>query len=437
MNPVRIGILGLGTVGTGTLAVLERNAAEISRRTGCPIVVRKAAVKHLNKTRAPIVDRIELTDDPWQIVESADIDIVVELIGGEQPAYDYVAGALRNGKHVVTANKELIAVRGNELFELAQRQSLVIGFEAAVGGGISIIKAIREGLAGNRIQSLVGIINGTSNYILTGMKEMQASFDEILKKAQEKGYAEADPSFDVEGIDAVHKVSILASIAFGIPLQNIVNIYRGGIGGITYQDICYAEQLGYRIKPLALAKRTEQGIEIRVHPSLVPHQRLLANVDGVMNAVLVTGDAVGRTLYYGAGAGSEPTASAVIADLVDVVRASKTEADGRVPPLAFRSGPESSCPMLPMSKVVSANYLRMHAINQAGVLADVTKILGNHEISIESIIQKSSGVHEDVVPVVIVTQETQEENIAAAVEQMEDLETVVGQIVRIRINELS
>ena len=437
MNPVRIGILGLGTVGTGTLTVLERNAEEISRRTGCPIVVRKAAVKHLSKSRAPIVDRIELTDNPWQVVESADIDIVVELIGGEQPAYDYVAGALQNGKHVVTANKELIAVRGNELFEFAQRQSLVIGFEAAVGGGISIIKAIREGLAGNRIQSLVGIINGTSNYILTGMKEMQASFDEILKQAQEKGYAEADPAFDVEGVDAVHKISILASIAFGIPLQSIENIYRGGIGEITYEDICYAEELGYRIKPLAIAKHAEQGIEVRVHPSLVPHQRLLAKVDGVMNAVLVTGDAVGRTLYYGAGAGSEPTASAVVADLVDVVRASKTEPDGRVPPLAFRPGPASSCPMLPMSKVVSANYLRMHAINQAGVLADVTKILGNHEISIESIIQKSSGVHEDVVPVVIVTQETQEEHIAAAVEQIEDLNTVVGRIIRIRINELS
>lgn len=437
MNPVRIGILGLGTVGTGTLTVLERNAEEISRRVGCPIVIQKAAVKHLNKSRAPIVDKIELTNDPWQILESADIDIVVELIGGRQPAYDYIMGALRNGKHVVTANKELIALRGNELFEFAHRQSRVIGFEAAVGGGISIIKAIREGLAANRIQSLVGIINGTSNYILTGMKEMQSSFDEILKRAQEKGYAEADPSFDVEGIDAVHKISILASIAFGIPLQNTEKIYRGGIGEITYEDICYADELGYRIKPLAIAKCTEQGIEVRVHPSLVPHQRLLANVDGVMNAVLVTGDAVGRTLFYGAGAGSEPTASAVVADLVDVVRASQTDVNGRVPPLAFRSNPGTSYPILPMSKVVTANYLRMHAINQAGVLADVTKILANYKISIESIIQKSSGVHEDIVPVVIVTQETREENIAAAVEQIEDLDTVVGRMVRIRINELT
>ncbi len=437
MEPVHVGILGLGTVGTGTVTVLERNANEIVRRVGRPITVRRAAVKNINKSRTSVAESIEITDDPMKIVDSDDIDIVVEVIGGEQPAYDYVMRALQNGKHVVTANKELLALRGNELFKCAHEHSLTINFEAAVGGGISIIKAIREGLAGNRILSLIGIINGTSNYILTGMKENKCSFDEMLQQAQKLGYAEVNPSFDVEGIDALHKISILASIAFGIPLQNVENIHRDGISVISYEDICYAEELGYRIKPLAMAKRGEQGIEVRVHPSLIPHQRLLANVDGVMNAVLVTGDAVGQTLHYGAGAGAEPTASAVVADLIDVVRASISNEESRVPHLAFKTNLLTSLPILPMSEVLTTNYLRMNAANRAGVLADVTKILADHEISIESIIQKSSGVHEEIVPVVILTQETCEVNIDTAVKEIEALKTVTGPIVRIRIDSLS
>ena len=427
----------MGTVGCGTLTVLTRNSNEIARRAGRGIEVSCALVQNLNKSRDAIVNSISVSDNPYDVLDSPDIDIVVELIGGVQPAYDYIIRALENGKHVVTANKELIAVRGKELFQTAQKSSVVIAFEAAVGGGISIIKAIREGLAGNRLESLVGIINGTSNYILTGMKEHSCSFEEMLGNAQKLGYAEADPTFDVEGVDAVHKIIILASIAFGVPLQRVEDIYREGIGQVTYEDISYAEELGYSIKPLAIAKQSSSGVEMRVHPALISHQRLLANVDGVMNAIVVTGDAVGRTMYYGAGAGAEPTASAVVADLIDVVRVLTSDPENRVPHLAFQPDALSALPIISNQNIVTANYLRMNAVNQAGVLADVTRILGDYGISIESILQKSSGTHEDILPVVIITQATVEAKMNLALEQLELLETVIGKITRIRIEELS
>ena len=437
MLPIKIGILGLGTVGCGTLTVLTRNSNEIARRAGRGIEVSCALVRNLDKSRDAIVNSIVVSDNPYDVLDSPDIDIVVELIGGVQPAYDYIIRALENGKHVVTANKELIAVRGKELFQTAQKSSVVIAFEAAVGGGISIIKAIREGLAGNRLESLVGIINGTGNYILTGMKEHSCSFEEMLENAQKLGYAEADPTFDVEGVDAVHKIIILASIAFGVPLQRVEDIYREGIGQVTYEDISYAEELGYSIKPLAIAKQSSSGVEMRVHPALISHQRLLANVDGVMNAILVTGDAVGRTMYYGAGAGAEPTASAVVADLVDVVRVLTSDPENRVPHLAFQPDALSALPIISNQNIVTANYLRMNAVNQAGVLADVTRVLGDYGISIESILQKSSGTHEDILPVVIITQATVESKMNLALEQLELLETVIGKITRIRIEELT
>ena len=427
----------MGTVGCGTLTVLTRNSNEIARRAGRGIEVSCALVRNLDKSRDAIVNSIVVSDNPYDVLDSPDIDIVVELIGGVQPAYDYIIRALENGKHVVTANKELIAVHGKELFQTAQKSSVVIAFEAAVGGGISIIKAIREGLAGNRLESLVGIINGTCNYILTGMKEHSCSFEQMLANAQKLGYAEADPTFDVEGVDAVHKIIILASIAFGVPLQRVEDIYREGIGQVTYEDISYAEELGYSIKPLAIAKQSSSGVEMRVHPALISHQRLLANVDGVMNAILVTGDAVGRTMYYGAGAGAEPTASAVVADLVDVVRVLTSDPENRVPHLAFQPDALSALPIISNQNIVTANYLRMNAVNQAGVLADVTRILGDYGISIESILQKSSGTHEDILPVVIITQATVESKTNLALEQLELLETVIGKITRIRIEELT
>ncbi len=427
----------MGTVGCGTLTVLTRNSNEIARRAGRGIEVSCALVRNLDKSRDAIVNSIVVSDNPYDVLDSPDIDIVVELIGGVQPAYNYIIRALENGKHVVTANKELIAVHGKELFQTAQKSSVVIAFEAAVGGGISIIKAIREGLAGNRLESLVGIINGTCNYILTGMKEHSCSFEQMLANAQKLGYAEADPTFDVEGVDAVHKIIILASIAFGVPLQRVEYIYREGIGQVTYEDISYAEELGYSIKPLAIAKQSSSGVEMRVHPALISHQRLLANVDGVMNAILVTGDAVGRTMYYGAGAGAEPTASAVVADLVDVVRVLTSDPENRVPHLAFQPDALSALPIISNQNIVTANYLRMNAVNQAGVLADVTRILGDYGISIESILQKSPGTHEDILPVVIITQATVESKTNLALEQLELLETVIGKITRIRIEELT
>ncbi len=426
----------MGTVGCGTINVLSRNSSEITRRAGREIIVKRIAVKDITKQRNIDMGAVEITDDAYSLINDPDIAIIVELIGGESPVYDYFVQSLRNGKHVVTANKELIANRGNELFKLAQKHSVVIAFEAAVGGGISIIKALREGLTGNRIQSLVGIINGTSNFILSGMKEKQCSFEEMLAEAQELGYAEAAPAFDVEGVDAAHKLAILAAVAYGIPLQ-LNGVYQEGISNVTCEDMQYADELGFEIKPMAITTRSDAGIEMRVHPCLVPQKRLIANVNGVMNAILVTGDAVGPTLYYGAGAGSEPTASAVVADLVDVVRTLTTDPENRVPHLAFQPNSLTEIPIIPMKNACTSYYLRMNAVNRAGVLAEITKILGDLQISIESVIQKGSGENEEVLPVVMVTQNTVEHKMNLALQKIQEYSMVVGDITRIRMETMA
>ncbi|MGH8508897.1 MAG: homoserine dehydrogenase, partial [Gammaproteobacteria bacterium] len=387
MNPVQVGLLGLGTVGGGTIQVLRRNRDEITRRAGRAIEVSRAAARDLDKPRGLPLDGIAITGDPLTVVNDPEIRIVVELIGGVEPARTLVLKAIANGKHVVTANKALIAMHGNEVFQAAQARGVMVAFEAAVGGGIPIIKAIREGLAGNRIEWLAGIINGTGNFILTEMADKGRDFGTVLREAQRLGYAEADPTFDVEGIDAAHKLTILAAIAFGIPLQ-FDKVYTEGISKITQADIDYAEQLGYRIKHLGIARDAGDTIELRVHPTLVPRRQLLANVMGVMNAVLIKGDAVGQTLYYGAGAGAEPTASAVVADLVDVVRTLTSDPENRVPHLAFQPAALSNRRVAPMDTVATAYYLRMQAVDQPGVLADITRIFGDLRISIEAILQK-------------------------------------------------
>ena len=426
----------MGTVGCGTINVLSRNSSEITRRAGREIIVKSIAVKDIAKQRDIDMGTVEITDDAYSVINDPDIAIIVELIGGESPVYDYFVQSLRKGKHVVTANKELIANRGNELFKLAQKHSVVIAFEAAVGGGISIIKALREGLTGNRIQSLVGIINGTSNFILSGMKEKQCSFEEMLAEAQELGYAEADPAFDVEGVDAAHKLTILAAVAYGIPLQ-FNSVYQEGISSVTYKDMQYADELGFEIKPMAITTRSNAGIEMRVHPCLVPQKRLIANVNGVMNAILVTGDAVGPTLYYGAGAGSEPTASAVVADLVDVVRTLTTDPENRVPHLAFQPKSLTEIPIIPIENASTSYYLRMNVVNRAGVLAEITKILGDLQISIESVIQKSSGENQEMLPVVMVTQNTVEHKMNLALQKIKEYSMVIGDITRIRMEHMA
>ncbi len=435
MNPVNIGIAGLGTVGAGTVNVLKRNADEIARRAGREIRVTHAVVQNPDKQRDCDTSALELTTDPFAITDDPTIDVVVELMGGETLAKEVVMRAIAAGKHVVTANKALVAIHGNEIFESAQSHGSMVAFEAAVGGGISIIKAIREGLAGNRIESLAGIINGTGNYILTGMSDGGSEFSDMLADAQHLGYAEADPTFDVEGIDAAHKLTILASIAYGIPLQ-FDNVYTEGISHITQDDIVHAAELGYRIKHLGIAARTDEGIELRVHPCLVPQRALLANVDGVMNAILVKGDAVGPTLHYGSGAGAEPTASAVVADLVDVVRALTTDPENRVPHLAFQPGAISDLPVLNIEQVVTAYYLRLNVVNRPGVLAEITRILGDLNISIEAILQKGSGVAEDVLPIIILTQRTVEAGMNKALRQLENLQTTVGSVTRIRLEQI-
>ena len=435
MKPIRIGILGLGTVGGGTASVLERNSAEISRRAGREIELIAASVRDLNKARGETLQHVRLTLDSNEIVDNPDIDIILELIGGTDEANQLVMRAINNGKHVVTANKALIALHGNEIFAQAQRQGVTVAFEAAVAGGIPIIKAIREGLAGNQIQWLAGIINGTGNFILTEMRDKGRDFADVLQEAQALGYAEADPTFDVEGIDAAHKLTILASIAFGVPLQ-FDKVYTEGISTIQRVDVEYAAELGYRIKHLGIARRVENGLEMRVHPTLIPHRRLLANVDGVMNAVLVNADAVGPTLYYGPGAGAEPTASAVVADLVDVVRALTTDPGNRVPHLAFQPDAIQDMPVLAIDQVETAYYLRMQVQDQAGVLADITKIFANHEISIEAILQKEDQDMQGYVPLVILTHKVLESNMMNALASVEGLNTVNGNITRIRLETL-
>jgi homoserine dehydrogenase len=436
VKPVKIGLLGLGTVGCGTINVLQRNAVEITRRAGRKIQIVQATARDIKKDRPCDVSGITLTSDPAEVVNNPDIDVIIELIGGCEPARELVLQAIENGKHVVTANKALIAVHGNEIFAAAQKKKVMVAFEAAVAGGIPIIKAIREGLGGNQIQWLAGIINGTGNFILTEMRDKGRSFGDVLDEAQQLGYAEADPSFDVEGIDAAHKLTILASISFGVPLQ-FDKAYIEGITKITQVDVAYAEQLGYRIKHLGIARNAGDGIELRVHPTLIPHRRLIANVDGVMNAVLVKGDAVGPTLYYGAGAGAEPTASAVVADVVDVVRTLTTDPDSRVPHLAFQPDALSDLDILPMEEVETACYLRMDVIDRPGVLADITKIFGDKGISIEAVIQKEPEEGAVTVTLILLTHRVAEKNMNSAMEQAEALDSVHGSVMRIRVEHLS
>jgi len=435
VQSVKVGVLGLGTVGSGTVNVLRRNLKEITRRAGRDIVISRAADRSFDEPKACDTTGIALTTDAHDIVCDPSIQIVVELIGGTGIARELVLEALANGKHVVTANKALIAMHGNELFAKAQEKGVTIAFEAAVAGGIPIIKAMREGLAANSIEWLAGIINGTGNFILTEMRDKARDFAEVLTEAQALGYAEADPTFDVEGIDAAHKLTIMASIAFGIPLQ-FDKAYTEGISKISQEDVKYASELGYRIKHLGISKKTEQGIELRVHPTLIPHRRLIANVDGVMNAVLVQGDAVGPTLYYGAGAGSDATASAVVADIIDIVRALTTDPENRVPHLAFQPDALVDTPILAMSEVVTSYYLRIHTEDKPGVLADITRILSEQEISIEAILQKEPEQQGGIVPVIMLTQKVIEKNMDTAISQIEALQSVQDSVMRIRMESL-
>jgi homoserine dehydrogenase len=435
MKPINVGLLGIGTVGGGTWSVLARNREEIQRRAGREIRITVIADKDLEKAKRLAGGRAQVLADGNAVVSHPDVDIVVELIGGYTAAKDLVLKAIANGKHVVTANKAMLAVHGNEIFAAAQRQGVMVAFEAAVAGGVPIIKALREGLTANRIEWIAGIINGTSNFILSEMREKGLPFDEVLREAQARGYAEADPTFDIEGIDAAHKLTILAAIAFGIPMQ-FERVYTEGISRLTREDIRHAENLGYRIKLLGITKRTPEGIELRVHPTLVPARRLIANVEGVMNAILVKGDAVGATMYYGAGAGAEPTASAVVADLVDVTRLHTADPEHRVPHLAFQPDRLADTRILSMEEVVTSYYLRMRVADRPGVLADITRILADRAISIDAMIQREPGEGEEQVDIIMLTHETQEKNLNAAIVAIEGLPVVAGKVTRIRLEAL-
>ena len=434
MNPVKVGICGLGTVGAGTFNVLARNKAEISARAGCDIEVTHIGARRDN----PSVETTgtQISRDIFAVAEDPSINILVELIGGTTIAKELVLKAIENGKHVVTANKALIAEHGNEIFAEADKHGVSVAFEAAVAGGIPIIKAIREGLAANKIEWLAGIINGTGNFILTEMREKGRDFADVLEEAQALGYAEADPTFDVEGIDAAHKLVILASMAFGIPLQ-FEKVFTEGITKVSTVDVNYAEELGYRIKHLGVARKTEAGVELRVHPTLIPEKRLIANVNGVMNAILVKGDAVGPTLYYGAGAGGEPTASSVIADIVDVARALTIEPKLRVPHLSFHADAMNNTPILGIEAVETAYYLRMSAQDQPGVLSKIAQILSDTGISIEAIIQKEPADDQISVPLIILTSRAIEKDLISAVTQIEALDTIEGDVIRIRVESLA
>lgn len=435
LPPVRVGLLGLGTVGGGVVNVLLRNAEEIARRAGRRIEVLHASARNLDAPRICPLEGIMLTTDPMEVVENPDVDVVVELMGGMKPAGDLIRRALELGKPVVTANKALVAHEGMELFELAQKHHTMVAFEAAVAGGIPIIKAIREGLAGNRIEWLAGIINGTGNYILTAMRDEGRAFAEVLAEAQYLGYAEADPTFDVEGIDAAHKLTILAAIAFGMPLK-FDEVYTEGISGIETDDVRYAGEFGYQVKHLGIARQREDGVELRVHPTLIPERRLLANVDGVQNAVLVWGDSVGPTLYYGAGAGAEPTASAVVADLVDVVRTLTADPMHRVPHLAVVPDQISDMPVVPMESIATAYYLRFAVEDKRGVLARIAQILADHEISIEAMMQKEMTEDERTLPIVMLTHQVREKDMDDALAEIEALDTVRAPVVRMRVETL-
>ncbi|MDO8438353.1 MAG: homoserine dehydrogenase [Nitrosomonadaceae bacterium] len=436
MKPINVGLLGIGTVGGGTFAVLKRNQEEITRRAGRGIVITMVADREVEKARKIVGEGVTVTADANEIVTNPDIDIVVELIGGYTVAKELILKAIENGKHVVTANKALLASHGTEIFAAAQKKGVIVAFEAAVAGGIPIIKALREGLTANRIEWIAGIINGTSNFILSEMRDKGLTFDTVLKQAQKLGYAEADPTFDIEGIDAAHKLTIMAAIAFGIPMQ-FDKVYTEGIAKLTREDIRYAEELGYRIKLLGIAKRTPRGIELRVHPTLIPTRRLIANVEGVMNAIVVKGDAVGATLYYGAGAGAEPTASSVVADLVDVTRMHTADPKHRVPHLAFQPDLLSNTPILPMEEVETSYYLRLRTLDKPGVLADITRILADLSISIDAMVQKEPSEGEDQVNIIMLTHMTVEKNINAAIARIEKLPVMTGKVTRIRLEELN
>ncbi|HKW84997.1 MAG TPA: homoserine dehydrogenase [Burkholderiaceae bacterium] len=438
MKPIQVGLLGIGTVGSGVFSVLKRNQEEIKRRAGRGIEVTMVSRRKLDEARKLVGSAAQVVDDPREIVANPAIDIVVELIGGDGVARDLVLAAIAAGKHVVTANKALLAVHGTEIFAAARERGVMVAFEGAVAGGIPIIKALREGLTANRIEWVAGIINGTTNFILSEMRSKGLDFDVVLKEAQRLGYAEADPTFDIEGVDAAHKATIMSAIAFGIPVQ-FDKAYVEGITKLNATDIRYAEQLGYRIKLLGITKRRDDagGIELRVHPTLVPGKRLLANVEGAMNAVVVHGDAVGTTLHYGKGAGAEPTASAVIADLVDITRLHTADPDHRVPHLAFQPGALQDTRILPISEVVTAFYLRLQVADKAGVLARITGILAEKDISIDAVLQRESAEGEAQTDLVILTHDTVEGRMNEALAQMQALPTVLAPIVRIRKEELS
>jgi homoserine dehydrogenase len=437
MKALKVGLLGIGTVGGGTYTVLTRNQSEISRRAGRNIEIVKVADRNLEHAKKVTGGQVEVTDDVMSVIADPNIDVIVELIGGYTFAKEVVLKAIEHGKHVVTANKALIALHGNEIFATAKAKGLIVAFEAAVAGGIPIIKALREGLVANKIEWIAGIINGTTNFILTEMREKGLAFADVLGEAQRLGYAEADPTFDVEGIDAAHKLMIMSGIGFGIPMQ-FDKAYTEGITKLESKDIRYAEELGYRVKLLGITKRSDKGVELRVHPTLIPEKRLIANVNGAMNAVVVKGDAVGPTLYYGAGAGAEPTASAVIADLVDVARMQNASVEQRVPYLAYHNIDETAkLPVLPISEISSAYYLRMRALDKPGVLADVTKILGDRQISIDAMMQKEPQDNETEADIVILTHITVEKNMDAAITAIEALAAIDGKVTKLRMEELN
>ena len=436
MKELKVGLLGIGTVGGGTYTVVSRNQADIARRIGGKLHIVQVADRNLELARQVTGGQVAVTDDAFAVVNNPDIDVVVELIGGYTVAKELVLTAIANGKHVVTANKALLAVHGNEIFKAAAEKGVIVAFEAAVAGGIPIIKALREGLSANRIEWVAGIINGTTNFILTEMRDKGLAFADVLKEAQRLGYAEADPTFDVEGIDAAHKLTIMASIAFGMPVQ-FEQAYTEGITQLTTKDIRYAEELGYRIKLLGISKKTAAGVELRVHPTLIPEKRLIANVDGAMNAVVVKGDAVGPTLYYGAGAGAEPTASAVVADLVDIARLQGTTAEQRVAYLGYQLDQQQALPVLPIAEVQSAYYLRLHASDKPGVMADITKILADQQISIDAMLQKEPQEGEVEADIVILTHGTQEKIMDAAIARIEALPAITGTAIKIRMETLS
>jgi len=436
MKELKVGLLGIGTVGGGTYTVVTRNQADISRRIGGNIRIVQVADRNLELARQITGGQVAVTDDAFAVVNNPEVDVVVELIGGYTVAKELVLKAIANGKHVVTANKALLAVHGNEIFKAAADKGVIVAFEAAVAGGIPIIKALREGLSANKIEWVAGIINGTTNFILTEMRDKGLAFADVLKEAQRLGYAEADPTFDVEGVDAAHKLTIMASIAFGMPMQ-FDQAYTEGITKLTTQDIQYAEELGYRIKLLGISKKTQAGVELRVHPTLISEKRLIANVDGAMNAVVVKGDAVGPTLYYGAGAGAEPTASAVVADLVDIARLQGTTAEQRVAYLGYQLNQQQVLPVLPIADVQSAYYLRLHASDKPGVMADVTKILADVQISIDAMLQKEPKEGEVEADIVILTHTTQERTMDAAIARIEALPAIAGSVIKIRMEALS